>query len=384
MKIKFVLIACLVSGLFGFVQWTTNKDSDYKSIDNLRNLYSSGDANKWPKPVLEPSVDTTKFRDIGVLPKIDFPANNLYSKDKADLGKTLFFDPRLSSSGQISCANCHNPELGWTDNLTRSFGHDRQTGGRNAMTILNVGFATSFFWDGRAPSLEAQSVMPIQDQLEMKQHLRLAVKKIQSIKGYKSLFEVAFVDKKISQDNIQQAIATFERTIVSPPSKFDKFISGQSDLFSDDEVLGLHLFRTKANCISCHNTPYFSDNQFHNDGQMLFGTKNEDFGKYNHTKNKADLGKFRTPTLREVSRTGPWMHHGHFPSILDVVEFYNLGNPSPVQGKYKGTPRDSLQAKTSPILRKLNLSKTEVKQLVAFISTLATPTSRMKMPDLPK
>ena len=384
MKIKFVLIACLVSGLFGFVQWTTNKDSDYKSIDNLRNLYSSGDANKWPKPVLEPSVDTTKFRDIGVLPKIDFPANNLYSKDKADLGKTLFFDPRLSSSGQISCANCHNPELGWTDNLTRSFGHDRQTGGRNAMTILNVGFATSFFWDGRAPSLEAQSVMPIQDQLEMKQHLRLAVKKIQSIKGYKSLFEVAFVDKKISQDNIQQAIATFERTIVSPPSKFDKFISGQSDLFSDDEVLGLHLFRTKANCISCHNTPYFSDNQFHNDGQMLFGTKNEDFGKYNHTKNKADLGKFRTPTLREVSRTGPWMHHGHFPSILDVVEFYNLGNPSPVQGKYKGTPRDSLQGKTSPILRKLNLSKTEVKQLVAFISTLATPTSRMKMPDLPK
>ncbi len=374
----------MIFGLFGFVRWNTNKDSDYKSIDDLRALYGSGDAKKWPKPVLEPSVDSTKFQDIGVLPKMNFPADNQYTKEKSDLGKTLFFDPRLSSSGQISCANCHNPELGWTDNLTRSFGHDRQTGGRNAMTILNVGFATSFFWDGRAPSLEAQSVMPIQDQLEMKQHLGLAVKKIQSIKGYKPLFDVAFSDKKISQDNIQKAIATFERTITSPPSKFDKFISGQADLFSDDEVVGLHLFRTKANCISCHNTPYFSDNQFHNGGQMLFGTKNEDFGKYNHTKIKSDLGKFRTPTLREVSRTGPWMHHGHFPSILDVVEFYNLGNPSPIQDKYKGTKRDSLQGKTSPILRKLNLSKAEVKQLVAFISTLATPTSRMKMPELPK
>ena len=384
MKTTLLFLFIGIFGFYGFVQLSSDHDGNYESIQELRNLYSSGDSKNWPKPLLEPSVDASTFQDIGVLPKMTYPANNPYSKEKADLGKTLFFDPRLSSSGQIACANCHNPELAWTDNLTRSFGHDRQTGGRNAMTILNVGFATSFFWDGRAPSLESQSVMPIQDQLEMKQHLRLAVKKIQSINGYKLLFENAFTDKKVSQDNIEKAIATFERTIVSPPSKFDKFISGQSNLFTDDEVVGLHLYRTKANCISCHNSPYFSDNQFHNDGQMLFGTKNEDFGRFNHTKNMADLGKFRTPTLREVSRTGPWMHHGHFPSILDVVEFYNLGNPSPIQEKYKGTKRDSLQGKTSPILRKLQLSKTEVNQLVTFISTLATPTSRMKMPDLPK
>lgn len=346
MKIKFLILGIVFISFYSFVRNETTV-TDYTVIE-LRKLYSSGQKN-WPKPVLDASIDSTKFTDIGSLPKMEFPAENPYSKEKAELGKMLFFDPRLSSSKQISCANCHNPELGWTDNLTRSFGHDRQTGGRNSMTILNVGYSTSFFWDGRAKSLEQQSIMPIQDQLEMKEHLNVAERKIKKIKGYKELFAKAFANKKVSIANIQKAIATFERTIVSPPSKFDKFIAGDSEVFSDDEVLGLHLFRTKANCISCHNTPYFSDNKFHNDGQMLFGTKNEDFGRYNVTKKKEDLGKFRTPTLRETARTGPWMHHGHFPSLLDVVEFYNLGNPSPIQEKYKGTERDSLQGKNSII-----------------------------------
>jgi cytochrome c peroxidase len=381
-KIK-IIVVLMAFFLFGFVKFIDTKQ-EYISIQDLRKMYSSGDAKNWPKAILDKTVDTANFVDIGVLPKIVFPQNNLYTKEKADLGKMLFFDPRLSSSGQISCANCHNPELGWTDNLTRSFGHDRQTGARNAMTILNVGYATSFFWDGRAGSIEAQSVMPIQDQLEMNEHLNLAVKKINKLKGYQILFSKAFEDKAVSQENIQKAIATFERTITSPPSRFDKFISGKSEVFTDEEVQGMHIFRTKANCISCHNTPYFSDNQFHNDGQILFGTKNEDFGRYNVTKQKADLGKFRTPTLREVVRTGPWMHHGHFPSLLDVVELYNLGNPSPVQARYKGTPRDSLQGKTSPILRKLALSKQEVKALISFVETLSTPNQRMKMPELPK
>ena len=384
MKIKIFGLLFVVFGLLSFVRFQSGKTSYYENIDNLRKIYSSGDVSKWPKPVLDITVDISKFQDIGVLPNVSYPASNPYSDEKAILGKMLFFDPRLSGSGQISCSNCHNPELGWTDNLTRSFGHDRQTGGRNAMTILNVGFATSLFWDGRAPSLEAQSTMPIQDQKEMKAHLSVAVENIANIKGYKSFFDKAFFDKKINVENIQMAIATFERTISSPPGKFDKFISGQSNAFTDQEVEGLHLYRTKANCISCHNTPYFSDNQFHNDGQALIATKNEDLGRYNVTKNKADVGKFRTPTLREVSRTGPWMHHGHFPSILDVVELYNLGNPSPIQNKYKGTIDEQMIGKTSPILRKLNLSKSEVKALVAFVGTLSTPNRRMKMPELPK
>jgi len=145
----------------------------------------------------------------------------------------------------------------------------------------------------------------------------------------------------------------------------------------------LHLFRTKAQCINCHNTPYFSDNQFHNNGQTLFGTKNEDFGRYNVTKNQEDLGKFRTPTIREVARTGPWMHNGHFPSLLDVVEFYNLGNPAPIQKKYLGTARDSLIPDPDPLSRKLHLDKPEIDALLAFIETLTTPTRRILLPKLP-
>jgi cytochrome c peroxidase len=384
MKKFFPIVFACVFALLGFVSFNSITTAKFETIQELRNAYSSGDYQKWPKPNLNPLVDKTKFQDIGVLGKVPFPENNLYSKPKADLGKILFFDPRLSISGQISCANCHNPELGWTDNLTRSFGHDRQNGGRNAMTILNSGFATSLFWDGRAASLEAQAAGPIQDKLEMNMHIDLAVEKIKSIKGYANLFEAAFDNKQISKENIQKAIATFERTLVSPSSKFDRFISGKSEEFTDQEVQGLHLFRTKAGCINCHNTPYFSDNQFHNDGQTLFGTVNEDFGRYNVTKNKEDIGKFRTPTLREVGRTGPWMHHGHFPFLIDVVQLYNLGNPSPIQKKYEGTARDSLKPKTSPLLRKLELTKEEEKALVAFLGTLTTPTVRMKMPALPK
>ncbi len=366
-----------------FMGFLKSDDAEKVSISGLRAVYSTKPQSEWPKPLLHNSINESTFQDIGKMPLVPYPPENAFDEKKVKLGKMLFFDPRLSSSGQIACANCHNPELGWTDNLTRSFGHDRQTGGRNAMTLLNAGFATTLFWDGRAGSLEEQAQFPIKDPLEMNEHLSLAVEKIAKIEGYKKMFKNVFQDT-VSLKNIQKAIATFERTIISGPTKFDRFISGDSTLFTDEEVNGLHLFRTKAACINCHNTPYFSDNKFHNDGQTLFGTKNEDFGRYNITKNKEDLGKFRTPTLREVSRTGPWMHHGHFPSLLDVVQFYNLGNPAPVQKQNLGSARDSLIPTPSPILRKLELSKSEEQALVAFLNTLTSRTVRMAMPDLPK
>ena len=381
MKHKNIIITAF---LISVLSCKNQVQNNYTPIENLKALYSSGDASKWPKPNLDSLVDKSTFQDIGVLPDVIHPDYNPYSVEKAKLGKTLFFDPRLSVSGQIACASCHNPELGWTDNLTRSFGHDRQTGGRNSMTILNSAFAHTLFWDGRATSLEDQARFPIGDPLEMNEKLNIAVDKIESIEGYKPLFEKAFGNDSVSLKRIQYAIATFERTIKSPKSKFDKFISGDSDKFTDQEVMGLHLFRTKARCINCHNTPYFSDNKFHNDGQTLFGAKDEDFGRYNVTKNMEDIGKFRTPTIREVSNTRPWMHNGHFPSLLDVVEFYNLGNPSPIQKKYLGTERDSLIPKTSPILKNLDLNKEEINALLAFIETLSTPTRRILIPALPQ
>ncbi len=360
-----------------------SETQEYQSLAELRKLYASGDPAIWPNPNLDSSV-VVGFKDIGHLPEVQHPESNPYSEEKADLGKKLFFDPRLSLSGQIACASCHNSELAWTDNITRSFGHDRQNGKRNAMTIMNAAFAHELFWDGRAKSLEDQARFPIADQVEMNEKLTIAVDKIDAVAGYKPLFESAFGTVEVSLERIQKAIATFERTIVSHTSKFDRFIDNRPELFTDEEVLGLHLFRTKARCINCHNTGYFSDNQYHNDGQVLFGTKDEDFGRFHVTGDTTDIGKFRTPTLREVARTGPWMHHGHFPSLRDVVEFYNLGNPQVVQKKYRGTPRDSLIPELSPILQKLNLSREEMDALEAFMRTLSSGDTRMRAPELPE
>ena len=362
---------------------TEHKD-EYTNIADLKAIYSSGDITKWPAPNLDSTVNKETFKDIGALPKLQHPEYNPFSQEKSKLGKTLFFDPRLSVSGQIACASCHNPELAWTDNSTRSFGHDRQTGARNSMTILNSGFAHSLFWDGRASSLEDQARFPIGDPLEMNEKLNIAVDKIAEIEGYKPLFEAAFGNDTISLERIQFAIATFERTVNSYKTRFDKFVEGDSTKLNNQEVLGLHVFRTKGRCINCHNTPYFSDNQFHNDGQTLFGTKDEDFGRYNVTKNMDDIGKIRTPTLREVARTGPWMHNGHFPSLLDVVQFYNLGNPAVVQKKYLGKGRDSLIPENSPILKKLDLEKNEIEALIAFMETLSSSRGRTLIPKLPQ
>ncbi len=379
----------LLKILFIVVTLTTvvgckNKDTGYSEINYLRGIYAQPDASKWPAPQLDSLVDRNTFEDIGLLKEVTFPENNPYSSAKKELGKMLFFDARLSKSGQIACASCHNPELAWTDNSTRSFGHNRQTGKRNSMPIINSAYAHSLFWDGRASTLEHQAQFPIPDALEINTGLDIAVENINAIIAYKPLFEKAYGDSAVNLDRILKAIATYERTIVSPKSKFDRFISGEKNLFTDQEVRGMHLFRTKAQCINCHNTGYFSDNKFHNDGQALFGTKDEDFGRYYVTGNKEDLGKFRTPSLRETSKTGPWMHHGHFPSLLDVVEYYNLGNPAPIQAKYLGVGRDSLIPITSPMLKRLHLDRQEVFDLIAFLETLSTKTARVNLINMPK
>ena len=152
----------------------------------------------------------------------------------------------------------------------------------------------------------------------MNMHSRLAVKRISKIKGYRDYFIKAFGDKKITEDRITKAIATFERTLVSPTknSRFDQFVSGKKEALTDSEINGLHLFRTKANCINCHNTPYFSDQKFHNIGLTYFGREYEDLGRYNITKDPKDVGKFKTPTLREISETAPYMHNGLFRTFV--------------------------------------------------------------------
>lgn len=354
-----------------------------EDIALLRKLYSSGDHSKWPKALVKDAAKEG-FRDIGAPDKVVFPDDNPYSDAKRDLGKLLFFDPRLSVSGQIACASCHEPQLSWGDGKQLANGHDRQFGKRNAMTILNTGFYESLFWDGRASSLEDQARFPVQDHLEMNMDLAGMEKRLLAVNGYKALFRKAFGDDKIELDRIFKAIATFERTVVSKPSRFDYFVQGRADALKDEEVLGLHLFRTKAGCINCHNTPNFSDNKFHNDGQTLFGSAQEDLGRYNVTRNREDVGKFRTPSLRDVAFTGPWFHHGNFPTLKDVVLFYHLGNPSPIQKKYLGI-RDSLLPQTSPLLEKLHLTDKEIDALIAFMNAISTAPTRVSAPrELPQ
>lgn len=374
LTISVMLVLCLTAACVSF----RNARPPQDDIAQLRKLYSSGDPKQWPKPLLNKEAEQG-FRDIGVPDKMNYPADNPYSEAKKDLGKVLFFDPRLSVSGQIACGSCHEPQLAWGDGKQLANGHDRQFGKRNAMTILNTGYYNSLFWDGRAKSLEDQARFPVQDHLEMNMDLTGMEKKLQNVAGYKALFQNAFGDEKVTLDRIFQAIATFERTVVSRRSRFDDFVSGKPEALKDEEVLGLHLFRTKAGCINCHNTPLFSDNKFHNDGQTLFGSDKEDLGLYNITKNKEDVGKFRTPSLRDVAFTGPWFHHGNFPSLKDVVLFYHLGNPAPIQKKYLGI-RDSLLPKTSPMLEKLNLTDREIDALIAFMQSISSTPTRVSAP----
>ena len=378
-KIIYIALGLLVASFT--TQLTKSIFDDKEAIEKLRKTYSSGDISQWEKPELDEEV-IADFQDIGVLPKIIFPENNPYSEAKKELGKMLFFDPRLSKSKQISCASCHDPELAWGDGRTISYGHNRQTGKRNSPSLLNIGYHSVFFWDGRAASLENQALGPITDPVEMAATETISIKNIKKIKGYKPYFREAFGDEKITIERILKAIATYERTITSKKSKFDSFIEGKSDIFTDEEVIGLHLFRTKARCINCHNTPLFSNQKFHNVGLSYYGRTFEDLGKYNITHKKEDVGKFKTPSLREIGRTAPYMHNGLMPNLEGIIEMYNAGMPR-VKPK-ENQKNDSLFPITDPLLKKLNLTKKEQNALKAFLLTLSSSPRREILPKLPE
>ena len=378
-KIIYIALGLLVASFT--TQLTKSIFDDKEAIEKLRKTYSSGDISQWEKPELDEEV-IADFQDIGVLPKMIFPENNPYSEAKKELGKMLFFDPRLSKSKQISCASCHDPELAWGDGRTISYGHNRQTGKRNSPSLLNIGYHSVFFWDGRAASLENQALGPITDPVEMAATETISIKNIKKIKGYKPYFREAFGDEKITIERILKAIATYERTITSKKSKFDSFIEGKSDIFTDEEVIGLHLFRTKARCINCHNTPLLSKQKLHNVGLSYYGRTFEDLGKYNITHKKEDVGKFKTPSLREIGRTAPYMHNGLMPNLEGIIEMYNAGMPR-VKPK-ENQKNDSLFPVTDPLLKKLNLTKKEQNALKAFLLTLSSSPRREILPKLPE
>ena len=335
------------------------------SRDEIIESYKQ-DSRFWIKPHLSDGVE---FREIEALPKTPpYPESNPYSKEKAELGKKLFNDPRLSLSNQIACSNCHDEQLGFGDGRSVSYGHDRQLGRRNAPSITMSAFGKEKFWDGRAKDLEAQAIMPIADPKEMAYDADKAAKKLNKIAEYKRLFKGAFGTSEITAELLGKAIATYERGTMRI-SKFDRFMRGNKGAMNEREIYGMHLFRTKARCINCHNGVEFSDNKYHNLGLHFYGRgKYEDLGRYEVTKNPADVGAFKTPSLRGISKTAPYMHNGLFPHLSGVIHAYNAGMAKP-------EPKDSVEynppfPKSDILLQKLHLSEEEMEALEAFLRAL--------------
>lgn len=374
-----IILAALVIGSSLFLTMRgayAVEDNAPSTQPTLRSMYEKSPA-EWPAANWDPQVAPDQRHELGPVPEAVSPESNPSSKEKIDLGRQLFFDPRLSSSKNVACVSCHHPDTGWADGKTVSQGHELTPLERNTPTILGATFQKQLMWDGRSDSLENQALLPIANEKEMHGVFADVEKTLNDIPEYRASFKQIFGEDKITLKLVGKAIATFERTIVPGRSRFDAFLSGKYNALSNEQILGLHLFRTKARCINCHNGPTFSDGQFHNEGLTYYGRKFQDLGLYNITKKPEDVGKFRTPTLRNVTRTAPYMHNGLF-EIEGVINIYNAGMPNEKVDK-----ADPLAPKKSPLLKPLQLTATEKAALLAFMSALEEPKLRVRTPNLP-
>lgn len=333
---------------------------------------------EWPKPKIDYGVKWKEFASI----KRDSAYFKEQEKPTVILGKMLFFDPKLSKSDQVSCSSCHDPEMGWSDSRRVALGNDHLQGARNTMSLFNIKERTSFFWDGRAKTLEEQASGPLSAHHEMAMDVTALPLKIQSIMGYRQLFKNAYGNEKVSYEKIVKALADFQRTVRSQPSRFDRFLEGQYEALSDEEIYGMHIFRTKARCMNCHSGQYLTDESFHNIGLTYYKRKYEDLGLFNITKNTEDVGKFKTPSLRDLLLTRPWMHNGLFNDLEGIVNIYNSGMHmnDPSEEKKK---QDPLYPSTDSLLKPLQLTKDEKKALVSFLGAFSGTKYKMRRPQFP-
>lgn len=318
----------------------------------------------------------------GLDPKrVAIPKDNPLTAAKIELGKQLFFDKRLSEDMSISCASCHDPKLGWSNGAGVATGIRGLQGGRSAPTIINSAYLSAGsprfskvpqFWDGRAEGLEGQALGPIQNPIEMNMKMDLAIERLEKIEGYKKQFQAVF-GTGVTEDGIAKAIASFERTILSGGAPIDKFMSGDKSAMSEAAQRGWEVFSSgnKGNCTACHTYPNFSDGGYHNLG-VGYDKEKPDLGRYEQTKLDGDKGRFKTPTLREIHRTGPYMHDGSEATLEDVVELYVKG----------GKPNPYLDDELKP----LTLTDQEKQDLVTFMKeALASPNyPDVTPPELPQ
>lgn len=285
---------------------------------------------------------------------VEFPATNPFTPEKAELGKKLFNEPKMSKSNMTPCSWCHFPGLGFTDGRQFSPGATGEHQPRNSPTLINVGYAENLFWDGRMNSLEEQSLFPIKHPTEMAMKLEEVPARLKEV-GYEKEFEKAFGSKEITLDKISLALATYERTITENNTPFDRYLRGETNAMLPEAIEGMKIFQTKAQCLDCHSGPHFTlamikgENPYRNTGLKTPKGIHEDDGRMDVEKsNPAMKGAFKIPTLRGVGKTAPYMHNGTLATLEDVIEFYNRGGD---EGK----------------LPKLNLTDAEKHALVIFL-----------------
>lgn len=368
---KYLCLAVLLSPFL--LQAATNiAEAD---IAELRQQYSQHPTN-WPAASLQSGISLDELAPLPARPAIT--KNN---KALILLGEQLFNDTRLSRDNSLSCASCHQADKVFSDGLRSAIGVDQQLGKRNTPAIFALELWQSFFWDGRTSTALQQALEPIENPVEMDLPVATAIKRLNADVQYQQQFTAIFGKSPISSEQLAQALVAFQLQLTVPETAFDRFLQASYQLdkqqkpnqdltqeLDEQQLFGLHLFRTKAGCLNCHSGALLSDNQLHVTGLHFMGRPFEDLGRYEATGQPADVGKFRTPSLRAVTKTGPWMHNGLFTQFDGIIAFYNAGGARP-------KPRSDLKQpelfpQTSALLVPLGLSKQESKALLAFLHLL--------------
>ena len=317
---------------------------------------------------LTPTKDDQKWLLSDVPPS---PADNQPSPDRIALGKALFFDPRLSSDSNLSCSSCHNPMFDWTDGMPTAKGSKSKVLRRASPTIVNTGYNTLMMWDGRKSSLEDQAMGPMESMDEMAMDLTALFKWINTEPTYVGMFAKAYHGEAIDSKTVSKAIAAFERTLVSNNSPFDRWLRGDKNAMTKQQIIGFRLFidPNKGNCAVCHQAPNFTDGGFHNIGLASYSGATPDMGRYAIKPVPSMKGAFKTPTLRDITLTAPYFHDGSARTLQDVVDHYVHGGISKVD--------------LSPDIKPLNLSQKEKEDIVAFMQALTSTPQPVVLPRIP-
>ena len=332
--------------------------------------FTADEGHTQPPGITPAMIDSINVLPGGLaaLPAVPVPDDNPQTQAKIELGKKLFFDTRLSLDRASSCGTCHSPEKAFADGLPRAKGFQGALLPRNSPTVLNAAYNTIQLWDGRAATLDEQCKGPLLEPAEMnmldEKHL---VERLNSIPGYRQDFQTIFSGPP-SLDNIARAVAAFERTLVTPGSRFDRYAMGDKTALTEQEKRGLIVFIGKGSCSECHNGPNFTDNKFHNLGIVPVHGSPNDLGRYVVTKKEEDRNAFKTPTLRNVSLTAPYMHDGSVATLEEVIDLYDRGGGD-VPNKSK-------------LVYPLNLTAAEKTDLVAFLKALNGNVPQVQLPKM--